>query len=282
MFQSDPKPSKTRSLFWLLVLPIAFSVLAFFLTLPLRWKDQAILGCLLIASAMLTNRFLSTRVATLFLSLSACFCTARYAYYRYSETIWNVRTSWSQIQVVDAFFVTLLLFAETYSFVILFLGCIQTSRPLKRRPTPLPDDVETWPTVDVFIPTYNEPLDVVSPTVLAALTMDYPKDKFRVYILDDGRRTAFAQFAEECGATYVTRADNAHAKAGNINAAAKNTTGEYITIFDCDHVPTRSFLQMTMGAMVADPKLGMIQTPHHFYSPDPFRAKSRHLPQSTE
>ena len=98
MFQSDHKPSTTRSFFWLLVLPIAFSVLAFFLTLPLRWKDQAVLGCLLIASAMVTNRFLSTRVATLFLSLSACFCTARYAYYRYSETIWNFRTSWSQIQ----------------------------------------------------------------------------------------------------------------------------------------------------------------------------------------
>ena len=270
MFQSDDKPSTTRSFFWLLVLPIAFSVLAFFLTLPLRWKDQAVLGCLLIASAMVTNRFLSHRVATLFLSLSACFCTARYAYYRYSETIWNFRTSWSQIQTVDAAFVVLLLIAETYSFVILFLGCIQTSRPLKRRPIPLPEDSSTWPTVDVFIPTYNEPLDVVTPTVLAALTMDYPKDKFRVYILDDGRRSSFADFAADSGATYVTRADNAHAKAGNINAAAKNTTGEYITIFDCDHVPTRSFLQMTMGAMVADPKLGMIQTPHHFYSPDPF------------
>jgi cellulose synthase (UDP-forming) len=270
LFQSDHKPSRTRSILWLLVLPIAFSILAFFLTLPLRWKDQAVLGCLLIASAMVTNRFLSHRVATLFLSLSACFCTARYAYYRYSETIWNFRTSWSQIQTIDAAFVVLLLFAETYSFVILFLGCIQTSRPLKRRPIPLPDDSSSWPTVDVFIPTYNEPLDVVAPTVLAALTMDYPKDKFKVYILDDGRRSPFADFAAECGATYVTRADNAHAKAGNINAAAKNTTGEYVTIFDCDHVPTRSFLQMTMGAMVADPKLGMIQTPHHFYSPDPF------------
>src|SRR5436190_5863600 len=89
LLQSDPKQSGTRKLFWALVLPIAFSVLCFFLTLPLRWKDQAILGCLLIASAVSTNRFLSHRVATLSLSLSACFCTARYAYYRYSETIWN-------------------------------------------------------------------------------------------------------------------------------------------------------------------------------------------------
>ncbi len=44
----------------------------------------------------------------------------------------------------------------------------------------------------------------------------------------------------------------------------------YVAIFDCDHVPTRSFLQMTMGWFLRDPKLAMLQTPHHFYSPDPF------------
>ena len=44
----------------------------------------------------------------------------------------------------------------------------------------------------------------------------------------------------------------------------------YVAIFDCDHVPTRSFLQMTMGWLLRDPKLAMLQTPHHFYSPDPF------------
>jgi cellulose synthase (UDP-forming) len=44
----------------------------------------------------------------------------------------------------------------------------------------------------------------------------------------------------------------------------------FVAIFDCDHVPTRSFLQMTMGWMLRDPKLAMLQTPHHFYSPDPF------------
>ncbi|HYO82462.1 MAG TPA: UDP-forming cellulose synthase catalytic subunit [Bryobacteraceae bacterium] len=259
-----------RAAFWALLLSVAFSVLAFFLSLPLQWKDQAILGALLVASALLANRFFSTRVTTLFLSLSACFCTARYAWYRYSETWWSFKTLWSQIQPLDAAFVLLLLAAETYAFIILFLGCFQTSRPLKRLPVRLPSDPSQWPEVDVFIPTYNEPLEVVRPTVLAALTMDYPKDKFKVHILDDGRRSEFQDFATECGALYVTRFDNAHAKAGNINAALKKTSGEFVAIFDCDHVPTRSFLQMTLGGLVADPTMGMIQTPHHFYSPDPF------------
>jgi cellulose synthase (UDP-forming) len=264
------KRTGTHPAFRLILLPILFIILAFFLTLPLSWRDQQFWAALLIAFATFANRVVSSRQMTIFLSLIACFCTARYAYYRYSETLWNFNTSWSQISALDAFFVLLLLAAETYSFVILFLGCFQTVRPLKRTPVQLKDDPANWPTVDVFIPTYNEPLDIVTPTVLAALTMDYPKDKFRVFILDDGRRSDFADFAARCGASYVTRLDNTHAKAGNINSALKDTSGEYVAIFDCDHIPTRSFLQVSMGWLTTDPKLGMIQTPHHFYSPDPF------------
>ena len=138
------------------------------------------------------------------------------------------------------------------------------------RPAPLPDDPATWPSVDVYIPTYNEDLELVRPTVLAALSMDWPPEKLRVWILDDGRRPDFRDFAEQCGAGYIIRPDNKGAKAGNLNHAMAHTEGEYIAIFDCDHVPTRAFLQMTMGWMLRDPKLGMLQTPHHFYSLDPF------------
>ena len=200
LFETRPKTSRAHQALWLILLPIVLIILTFFLTLPLSWRDQAILGCLLIAFAMFANRLLSSRLTTIFLSLIACFCTARYAYYRYSETLWSFRTSWSQIDALDAFFVLLLLAAETYSFSILFLGCFQTVRPLKRHPIQLKDDPSNWPTVDVFIPTYNEPLDVVTPTVLAALTMDYPQDKYKVFILDDGRRSEFEEFASQCGA----------------------------------------------------------------------------------
>ena len=61
-----------------------------------------------------------------------------------------------------------------------------------------------------------------------------------------------------------------HAKAGNINRALERLDAPYVAIFDCDHVPTRSFMQVTMGWFLRDSKLGMLQTPHHFYSPDPF------------
>jgi len=100
--------------------------------------------------------------------------------------------------------------------------------------------------------------------------MDWPRDKLRVYILDDGGREEFRAFAESVGAGYIIRDEHTHAKAGNINHALTVTGGDYIAIFDCDHIPTRSFLQVTMGEFLADPKCAIVQTPHHFFSPDPF------------
>jgi cellulose synthase (UDP-forming) len=115
----------------------------------------------------------------------------------------------------------------------------------------------------------------VQDTVLAALSMDYPRDRFRVYVLDDGRRPEFKAFAEAAGALYITRTDNKHAKAGNLNNALGLTDGELVCIFDADHIPTRAFLQVTVGWFQADPRLALLQTPHHFYSPDPVQRNLR-------
>jgi cellulose synthase (UDP-forming) len=161
------------------------------------------------------------------------------------------------------------------------LSYIQTSYPLDRKPVPLPADPEKWPTVDIYVPSYNESLDLVRPTVLAAMNMDYPRDKLNVWILDDGRRPEFRDFAEEAGCGYIIRPDNKGAKAGNLNHAMRHTEGEYIAIFDCDHAPTRAFLQLTLGWLERDKRIAMVQTPHHFYSPDPFErnlARQRLVP----
>jgi cellulose synthase (UDP-forming) len=152
----------------------------------------------------------------------------------------------------------------------MLLGYMQTAWPLRRAPIAMPPDVSKWPDVDVLIPTYNEPLSLVRYTALAALNIDYPPEKLHVYILDDGTREDYLEFSHQAGVGYITRTEHAHAKAGNINHALTTMHSPYVAIFDCDHLPTRSFLQMTMGWMLADPKLAMLQTPHHFYSPDPF------------
>ena len=83
---------------------------------------------------------------------------------------------------LDAAWGLLLVAAEVYAALVLLLGYFQTAWPLKRKPLPLPADRSQWPTVDVFIPTYNEPLSVVKPTIYAALALDYPSDKLAIHV----------------------------------------------------------------------------------------------------
>ena len=265
-----PKSPLSRRLAWSAVLLPLLVALVFLIRMPLSWIDQAIFSGLIIACCVTIGRFSSSRYVTSVLTIISVFCTMRYAIWRWSSSITYLNNSGWHVDLIGLIFALMLLSAETYSVIILLLGYFQSSRPLRRKPVPMPADIDTWPSVDVFIPTYNESLEVVRPTVLAAMEMDWPHDRVNLFILDDGRREEFRRFAEECGAGYLTRTDNAHAKAGNINAALKKTSGEYIAIFDCDHIATRSFLQLTMGWFGKDPKLALVQTPHHFYSPDPF------------
>ncbi|MBC8739779.1 UDP-forming cellulose synthase catalytic subunit [Paraburkholderia sp. UCT31] len=180
-----------------------------------------------------------------------------------------------------------LLAAELYAMGIALLGYFVSSRLLERQPKPLPADDALLPFVDIYIPTYSEPLSVVAPTVFGAVEIDYPKDRFRVFVLDDGfpraRNAKSPEQAKELteraeqlkalcarhGAVYLTRASNEHAKSGNLNAAMRNTSGELIAILDADHIPTEDFLRNTVGFFIDDTKTALVQTPHFFTNADP-------------
>jgi len=254
----------------LLFLLAAAAVFCFLAVLPLTWPQQAVLGLLSILMALAMARSSDSYLVTLTLMMMSMFCTFRYGYWRILQVVRFFQDPASHWGALDAFFIMCLLLAEAYAFVILFLGYFQTIWPLRRAPVALPENTEDWPHIDVLIPTFNEPLEVVRYTALGALNMDWPADKLHIYILDDGRRKEFERFAFEAGIGYKIRSDNKYAKAGNINTALKSMSSPLVAIFDCDHVPTRSFLQMTVGWFLRDPKLAMLQTPHHFYSPDPF------------
>ena len=229
---------------------------------PLDLYSQCFFALLCFGSALLIKR-LPGRLPILALIVLSLIASLRYMYWRLTSTLGF--DTW-----LDAFFGYGLVLAEFYALVVLVFGYVQTAWPLHRRPALLEGEPNTWPTVDVFIPTYNEALSIVKLSIFAAQAMDWPKDKLRVHVLDDGRRDEFRDFCQRIGVNYITRDNNHHAKAGNLNAALKVTDGEYIAMFDADHVPTRSFLQIGMGWFLKDPKLAMLQTPHYFFSPDPF------------
>ncbi|WP_312971683.1 UDP-forming cellulose synthase catalytic subunit [Atlantibacter sp.] len=250
-----------KVLFYLLLLVLAPIAVLIIIT-PMDSQKQYIFGLVSIGILFLLGFSKKHSISVVMMVVSALMST-RYIYFRATQTLhFN-----SEIEAILGIGLFL---AELYIWVILLLTYLQTVFPLKRGIVPLPDDVSTWPTVDIYIPSYNESLEVVRDTVLAAQCIDYPRDKLNIYLLDDGKRREFAVFAADVGVGYITRNDNAHAKAGNLNHAMKLTKGDLICVFDCDHVATRIFLQATVGAFLQDPKLALLQTPHYFYSPDPF------------
>lgn len=135
---------------------------------------------------------------------------------------------------------------------------------------PEPQRLDPSPLVDVFIATFNEDVDLVRTTAIAARDMDEPH---RTWICDDGRRGAVEELAGDLGIGYLTRPDNAHAKAGNLNNALRRTDGELVLVLDVDHVPRRSLLTRLLGYF-ADPRVAVVQIPQVFYNIDSFQHHS--------
>ena len=255
---------------WKIVLLLAgIPPFLFLMTIPAKdWTTQLWLGGSLLLIALLMRALFPGRrwvlITMIFISL---YLTGRYGWWRATQTL---GIGDPRIHGYEYPFIFLLFGAEFFSWTVTVLGYFQSLSPLQRKAEPLPEETELWPHVDVFITTYNEPLSIVRPTVLGALNLDWPPEKLKIYLLDDGNRPAFRDFANAAGIEYLARPERRHAKAGNLNYAFSRTSGKYIAVFDCDHIPTRSFLQTTVGILEKQPRYSFVQTPHHFYSPDPY------------
>ncbi len=173
---------------------------------------------------------------------------------------WRITDTWAGSQ--PALFVVLFV-CELFGWVTFAaFGFLAWRVPARVRPP-----LRRRPTADVFVCTYNEGLDVLAATLVGC---DRIRSPHTTYVLDDGRRSEVAALAERYGARYVTRADNRHAKAGNINHALPLSDGEVILVLDADHVPQPDILDATLGYF-DDPSVALVQTPHDFGNHDSFQ-----------
>lgn len=161
--------------------------------------------------------------------------------------------------------------AELYGLCQFCFFTYQSWSPMERTPAP----ITAYPTVDIMVTVVNEPLSILRQTLISCLAQEYPRERYTVYVLDDGHRVEAQQLAASLGCAYIRRPDRPrHAKAGNLNHALRLSQGELVAIFDVDHVPARTFLKDTVG-FFDDPKVAIVQTPHHFYNPDIFQRNLR-------
>jgi cellulose synthase (UDP-forming) len=132
-----------------------------------------------------------------------------------------------------------------------------------RRPPRAPDGR----TVDVFIPTYDEPVALLRDTLVCAVGIQYPHT---TWVLDDGNRPEVRALAQELGCSYLARGDRSHAKAGNLNHALGHSSGEFIVTIDADHVPMPDMIEQLLG-FFADPEVAIVQANQDYYNFDSFQ-----------
>ncbi|HYO41128.1 MAG TPA: glycosyltransferase family 2 protein [Nocardioidaceae bacterium] len=174
---------------------------------------------------------------------------------------WLVSVNWEAWPIAVP-----LILAETYSFIDACLFGLTMWRMRERGPAPAPAEDAT---VDVFITTYNEPVELVMETALAAQRIRWPHE---TWVLDDGARPEMREAAEAAGIGYVTRSEDwadkpRHAKAGNLNNALFATTGEFLMILDADQIPSPDILHRTLG-WFHDESVALVQTPQWFHNVD--------------
>lgn len=186
--------------------------------------------------------------------LALClFAVLTCVYFAYRIPLWN-----PEHPVLSS----LLLGAELFGTFTLVLHVISTWC-LVERSAPSGHDFEA----DIFITTWNESVDILRHTLLAAKQVRRAR---HIWLLDDGNRAEMRELAAELAVKYLTREDRSHAKAGNINNALAHTDAKFIALFDCDHAPSPEFLERTLGYFL-DRSVAFVQTPQDFYNVDSFQ-----------
>ncbi|NJL89193.1 MAG: glycosyltransferase [Coleofasciculaceae cyanobacterium SM2_1_6] len=226
------------------------------------WRSSLLL--LIVAQLIMSlspqpRRWSRMAIVTLLLGL-----TFRYIFWRGSSTL-NLRDPLNGAFSLTFLGMELLIIFNATVQLLLFLR-ERDRRPEADRYSTAVLDGSFQPSIDILIPTYNEPAFVLRRTVIGCQALDYaPK---QVYLLDDTNRPQIRQLAEDLGCEYITRLDNLHAKAGNLNNALRQTHGELIAVFDADFVPTKNFLTRTVG-FFQDRTIALLQTHQSFFNPDP-------------
>lgn len=230
----------------------------FSLYLPLM--AQVFLSCCLVVAMVVTAIFFpAARKFVMFLTVLT---SVRHLLWRGIETL--------DFSSPLAIFISVLIYgAEMLAFFAMAIGYFQVWGQSDNKPVSLSRFTpEQLPTVDIMVCTYGEPVSVLYRSLVGCQGIDYPKKT--VFLCDDGNRPEMREMAEKLGVKYISRTENIHAKAGNLNNAMLHSNGELVLVFDADHVPCRNFLNETVGFFI-DERLGFVQTPQHFFTDDPFQ-----------
>ena len=145
------------------------------------------------------------------------------------------------------------LYYRSYFYLKHLRGIETGLRPMRRKPH-----------VAIAVPVYNENVEVVEATLESMSKLNYPKDKLKMYLLDDSTvpetRAALESYSALHNVTYLHRDDRKGFKAGALNNMLKYSKEEFVAIFDYDEKITNPEFLNELLPYFNDPRMSYVQT----------------------
>jgi cellulose synthase/poly-beta-1,6-N-acetylglucosamine synthase-like glycosyltransferase len=144
--------------------------------------------------------------------------------------------------------------------------CYQYFKYRKNYRPDAPMHFDELPRVTVQLPIFNEQF-VIARLIEAVCSMEYPREKLEIQVLDDSTdetQAVAAGIVARYAAlgnpiVYIHRTNRFGYKAGALDAGLNVASGEFVAMFDADFVPPHDWLMKVIHHF-AEPGIGMVQT----------------------
>ncbi len=187
------------------------------------------------------------------LCMSLAFALAALSIFRFSQTAWWL---WPLLVV---------LIVNICGSIISMISGLNRRRLSRSSHDAL---VHTWrpldvPSVDVFLPSCGEPMEVLTNTYEHVARLEWP-GVLTVWVLDDAAKDDVRALAESFGFEYRVRPNRGEMKkAGNLKYGFGESSGDVIAIFDADFCPRADYLRHLVPYLDAT-DVGIVQSPQAF------------------
>src|SRR3972149_46102 len=148
---------------------------------------EIMISLALVIIASILSRFPRLRIIVLSISV---FLSVRYLLWRGLYTL-------NKQDFIGLLISVILYLAEIYGFIQYIFFHYQSAKPTNPQ-QPAINDSDLF-SVDIFVTIYNEPKEILYRTLIGCQAQNYPEDRKKVYVLDDGKREEIKEIVQKLG-----------------------------------------------------------------------------------
>lgn len=157
-------------------------------------------------------------------------------------------------------------FISVYVQIFLLVTFLEKRKSIIHNPDKL--ELERYPTVTITVPFFNEETTIAN-TVESILALDYPKDKLKVFLVDDGSKdntwNVVQQFKDNPNVVLLQKENGGKHTA--VNYALERSDSEFFGCLDSDSFVHSQALKRMLKYFERDPKTMAVVPTMTVYNP---------------